>query len=73
MKKLLTLTVALLLLALCGVCAFAAKDAPVVVDHVVYQLIAEKNNLPQVLAFVDEQLEASRSSRSRTRSKAFPL
>ena len=47
MKKLLTLTVALLLLALCGVCAFAAKDAPVVVDHVVYRLIAENDNMPQ--------------------------
>ena len=46
-KRLLILTLCVLLLSLCGVFAFAEKSATTVVDHVVYRLIAENANLPQ--------------------------
>ena len=57
-KRILLLSLCVALLVLCGTCAFAAKATTTVVDHVVYQLVPERNKIPQhydVVCFFDSE------------------
>ena len=46
-KRILLLSLCVALLVLCCTCAFAAKNPKIVVDHVSYLLVPERNNIPQ--------------------------